>query len=94
MCQHGEFWTGYTEALIGFATEDPAILRLIDRRHEINTNCEKNLEEAEGMITFLWLGEDLGAKIGLYTASTCFVSIYGLACKGLLIWPKNSVSIP
>ncbi|MGI6562485.1 MAG: uroporphyrinogen decarboxylase family protein [Clostridia bacterium] len=57
------FWTGYTEALIGFATEDPAILRLIDRRHEIQYELVKRtLEEAEGMITFLWLGEDLGAQ--------------------------------
>lgn len=57
------FFTGYTEAMIGFATEDPAILRLIDRRHEIQYEIiKRTLEAADGMIDFLWLGEDLGAQ--------------------------------
>ncbi len=57
------FFTGYTEAMIGFATEDPAILHLIDRRHEIQYEMTKRvLEAADGMIDFLWLGEDLGAQ--------------------------------
>lgn len=57
------FFTGYTEAMIGFATEDPAVLRLIDRRHDIQYEMVRRvLEAADGMIDFLWLGEDLGAQ--------------------------------
>ncbi len=57
------FLTGYTEAMIGFATEDPAVLRLIDRRHEIQAEIiNRTLEAADGYVDFLWMGEDLGAQ--------------------------------
>jgi uroporphyrinogen decarboxylase len=51
--------------LIGLMTDDPAVLRYIDRRldtlHEIT---RRTLEAAEGKIDMLKLGEDLGTQIG------------------------------
>jgi hypothetical protein len=49
--------------LEGLFTDDPAILRLIDRKLAIRLEVtRRTLEAARGGIDFVWLGEDLGAQ--------------------------------
>lgn len=56
---------GVENVLIDLATDDAAGLRLMDRRTEINVEItRRTLEAAEGAVTFLWLGEDLGTQRG------------------------------
>ncbi len=53
------------QVLIDLATDDPAGLRLIDRRTEIMLETtRRTLEAAAGGIDLLWIGEDLGTQIG------------------------------
>jgi len=53
------------QVLIDLITDDPAGLRLIDRRQEIVVEIiRRSLEAAEGKIDMLWIGEDLGTQIG------------------------------
>ena len=56
------FLCGMERMLEGFVTDDPAVLRLTDRRLEIELEmARRTLEAAQGCIDFMWLGEDLGA---------------------------------
>jgi len=49
--------------LEGLLTDDPAILRLIDRRLALRLEVvRRTLEAARGGIDFVWLGEDLGSQ--------------------------------
>jgi len=53
------------QVLIDLATDDPAGLRLIDRRIEIMLETiRRTLEAGNGRIDVLWLGEDLGTQRG------------------------------
>ena len=53
------------QVLVDLLTDNPAGLRLIDRRLDIQVEVtRRSLEAAEGMIDFLWLGEDLGTQQG------------------------------
>jgi uroporphyrinogen decarboxylase len=53
------------QVLIDLIEEDPAGMRLIDRK--IDHDCavlERTLHAARGRIDFVWMGEDLGTQIG------------------------------
>ncbi|MEK7412650.1 MAG: hypothetical protein AAB263_04960, partial [Planctomycetota bacterium] len=53
------------QVLLDLGERNPALLRLIDRRTEIQIQTmERVLELADGAIDFMWLGEDLGSQIG------------------------------
>lgn len=53
------------QILVDLACDEPAGLRLIDRRTEIMVEVtRRTLEAAGGAIDMLWLGEDLGTQIG------------------------------
>jgi uroporphyrinogen decarboxylase len=53
------------QVLVDMATDDPAGLRLIDRRTDIlHEIARRTLEAGRGKIDFLWLGEDLGSQRG------------------------------
>lgn len=53
------------QVLIDMACDDPAGLRLIDRRMEIMLETtRRTLEAGNGKIDLLWLGEDLGTQRG------------------------------
>lgn len=53
------------QVLIDLATDEPAGLRLIDRRTEIMVEVtRRTLEAGNGQIDVLWLGEDLGTQRG------------------------------
>lgn len=55
---------GMEQVLIDLITDDPAGLRLLDRRLDIKVEVtRRTLEAAKGGIDFLWLGEDLGTQI-------------------------------
>ncbi len=56
---------GVEQTLIGLLLDDPACLRYIDRRHEIQLAVmERTLEAARGQVDLFWMGEDLGAQNG------------------------------
>ncbi|MCG3181384.1 MAG: hypothetical protein BIFFINMI_03772 [Phycisphaerae bacterium] len=53
------------QVLIDLATDEPAGLRLMDRRCEINREImRRTLAAADGRIDMLWIGEDLGTQRG------------------------------
>ena len=53
------------QVLIDMATDDPAGIRLIDIRTEINLEIiRRTLEAGNGAIDLLWIGEDLGTQRG------------------------------
>jgi uroporphyrinogen decarboxylase len=53
------------QVLIDLATDEPAGLRLIDRRTEIILEVtRRTLDAGNGLIDVLWLGEDLGTQRG------------------------------
>jgi len=57
------FLRGTEQSLIDLATDDPAGLRLMDRRHEVQLGIlERILEAAQGRIDLLYIGEDLGSQ--------------------------------
>lgn len=54
---------GMEQALIDLITDDPAGLKLADRRFAIQAGiAERILDAAKGRIDFMWLGEDLGSQ--------------------------------
>ena len=56
---------GMEQVLIDLATDDPAGLRLIERKQEIELEVTRRvLEAGKGHIDFMWIGEDLGTQIG------------------------------
>ena len=56
---------GMEQALIDLVTDDPAGLRLLDRRFEVELSVmERTLDAAAGGCDILWMGEDLGTQIG------------------------------
>ncbi len=53
------------QVLIDLVTDDPAGLRLIDRRLGVQLEVlRRSLDKAKGLIDFVWLGEDLGTQRG------------------------------
>jgi len=55
---------GQENILIAMADRDEAVLRLIDRRHDLQIGClDRVMQIAGDRIDFLWLGEDLGTQI-------------------------------
>ena len=53
------------QVLVDLITDDPAGLRLIDRRCEVNLEImRRTLEAGRGRIDILWIGEDLGSQTG------------------------------
>jgi hypothetical protein len=53
------------QVLVDLVTNDPAGLRLIDRRLSVQLEVmSRSLEKAKGLINFVWLGEDLGTQRG------------------------------
>ena len=53
------------QTLIDLALDEPAALRLIDRRLDLSFELAyRALEKAKGRIDFIWMGEDLGTQIG------------------------------
>lgn len=53
------------QVLIDLITDDPAGLRYIDRRLDVQIEITcRTLEAAKGGIDLLWMGEDLGTQIG------------------------------
>jgi uroporphyrinogen decarboxylase len=58
-------WRTMEQVLVDLATDDPVGLRLIQRKEEIQLEVlRRTLEEGEGLIDLLWLGEDLGTQRG------------------------------
>ncbi|MDD5598636.1 MAG: uroporphyrinogen decarboxylase family protein [Victivallaceae bacterium] len=54
---------GMEQVLIDLITEDPAGMRLIQRKSDLQAEVLfRTLEAAGGMIDFVWLGEDLGSQ--------------------------------
>jgi uroporphyrinogen decarboxylase len=53
------------QVLVDLITNDPAGLRLIDRKNEVRLEVvRRTLEAAAGRADVLWLGEDLGSQTG------------------------------
>lgn len=53
------------QVLVDLMSDDPACLRFMDRKNEIQLKMlERTLEAARGDIDLLWLGEDLGTQRG------------------------------
>ncbi len=53
------------QTLIDLMTDEPAALRLVDRRLAIQLEVlERTLDASGGAIDMVWLGEDLGTQIG------------------------------
>ena len=51
------------QVLVDLLTDDPAGLRIIDRKLEVGLEVtRRTLEAADGGVDFLWLGEDLGTQ--------------------------------
>lgn len=51
------------EVLVDLVTHNPAGLRLIDRRLEVQLEVTKRtLDAAQGKVDFMWIGEDLGTQ--------------------------------
>ncbi len=56
---------GMEQVLVDLMTDDPAGLRLIDRKLDIQWEvARRSLEAAAGRVDVLWLGEDLGTQRG------------------------------
>jgi uroporphyrinogen decarboxylase len=54
-------------------TENPAGLRLIDRKIEVQFEVlRRTLEKAKGLVDFLWMGEDLGTQQGPIISAEVF----------------------
>ena len=57
------FLRGMEQVLVDLATDDPAGLRLIDRRQDIELEVARRvIEAARGGVDFMWIGEDLGTQ--------------------------------
>jgi uroporphyrinogen decarboxylase len=57
------FLRGPEQSLVDLITDDPAGLLLARRRTEINLEItRRTIEAADGMVDFLWMGEDLGTQ--------------------------------
>ena len=53
------------QVLVDLITDDPAGLRLIDRKNEVRlATVRRTLEAADGRADLLWIGEDLGCQTG------------------------------
>jgi uroporphyrinogen-III decarboxylase len=53
------------QVLVDLMTDNSAVLRLMERKNEIQLEIlRRSLEAADGAIDLLWLGEDLGSQRG------------------------------
>jgi uroporphyrinogen-III decarboxylase len=61
------------QVLVDLATDNPACLRYMDRKNEIQLEViRRALEAARGAIDILWLGEDLGTQHGPMVSQQLF----------------------
>ena len=52
------------QVLMDLASDDEAGIRLIDRKLELQLNImRRSLEQLDGLVDFVWMGEDLGTQI-------------------------------
>ena len=59
------FLRGMEQVFVDLITDDPAGLLLIDRRLDIEYEmARRSIEAADGLIDFMWMGEDLGTQNG------------------------------
>ncbi|MHC4248383.1 MAG: uroporphyrinogen decarboxylase family protein, partial [Planctomycetota bacterium] len=57
------FLRGMEQVLVDLATDDPAGLKLVDRRLEVEFEVARRvIEAARGGVDFMWIGEDLGTQ--------------------------------
>jgi uroporphyrinogen decarboxylase len=64
---------GVERALVGFATEDPVLLALMDIKFDFHYNeIERVLQAAEGGIEIVHIGEDLGTQRSLLISPHSF----------------------
>jgi len=57
------FIMGMEDAFVGIATENEAVLDLVDRKHALDlAMMDRILDKAKGRIDFMWMGEDLGTQ--------------------------------
>jgi len=55
---------GMEQVLVGLISEDPAVLRFIERKAAIQLEVtRRTIEAARGRLDLLWMGEDLGTQI-------------------------------
>ena len=67
---------GTERIYMAMADEDEALMRLIDRKIDVSLEIMRRaIEAAEGNITFVWLGEDLGTQRGPLISLTSFREI-------------------
>lgn len=85
---------GMEEVLIGLITREPAQLRLMDRKLEIDLEVtRRTLEAAQGKVDLLWIGEDLGTQIGPMISRELFLEQI-LPRHQKLIELGNSFGVP
>lgn len=61
----GGFLRSYEQILLDLAAEEPAGLRLMDRRNDFQIALlERTLDACRGLVDLVWLGEDLGTQQG------------------------------
>ena len=64
---------GMENVLVGLLTDDPAVLRYIDRKVDVMTEAtRRTIEAARGRVDFMWLGEDLGTQRGALISMELF----------------------
>lgn len=78
------------QVLVDLLTDEPAGLRLVDRRLAVQYGIlERVLEAGRGRIDFLWLGEDLGTQIGPLIAWSCSAGTSARATRSSWTWPRR-----
>jgi len=57
------FLCGMEQILVDLASDEPAMLRLVDRYLGVQLEVTRQtIEAAKGMVDFMWIGEDLGSQ--------------------------------
>ncbi len=76
---------GVEEVLFDIATEDPVYLEIIERRTQFYYDLNKRiLEEADGLIDIVHLGEDLGTQQGLLISPAKFDKLFAPKYKRVI----------
>lgn len=67
---------GMEEALVRLYEEDEAVMTLVQRRTQSQLGVlERTLKAADGLIDFMWLGEDLGTQKGPMISQEMYRSV-------------------
>jgi uroporphyrinogen decarboxylase len=78
------------QTLIDLALEEPAALRLIDRRLDWNFEVTyRMLDKSKGLIDFIWMGEDLGTQNSQMISTNLYRKIIKPRHKKLLELAKS-----